>query len=375
MATRKIRITLFWSDEAAAVQDFQARHTQKQVDWANAFFGRYAMELDVQPDPGGKVADAYPYCLVKSGGHDPDLASFDEVVERLQAARMQDFVARGRLLLQIDELKKQEREKGAQIAARLATLAVLPIGAPDRPAAEAQLQTLLAEYRAITQAAAATGPALEKIEQALERTYRAFLVELEEHEFRNVPRTQLGEKVLASVGYSGITKVRSPGENPLIHSDRRLKVLNARFRLSPRNLRMRAPGNSNFGVALQAIGFNRLNGKYLWDGRLIMINLLRFEQITLAHEIVHTSGRSHVHPKLRHKAVPSVLSQIRQDFATGGLIVPSMYEFEQLSSYRDGPDDDIINYNAKSRSPADVKLYPEDQTAMEEAFFVKEPAV
>ena len=110
MAPQKIRITLFWSDEAAAKQDFQEKHSQRQVEWANAFFGRYGMELDVQPDLAGKVADALPYCLLESGGYEADIATFLEIWNRAQAARSSHRAERDVLARRLTELRDQERD-------------------------------------------------------------------------------------------------------------------------------------------------------------------------------------------------------------------------------------------------------------------------
>ena len=65
---KKIHLTFLWADEAAVVQDFNAKSSEKLVEWANAFYGRYGFELDVKPAPGGKAQEAYRYCLEKSNG-------------------------------------------------------------------------------------------------------------------------------------------------------------------------------------------------------------------------------------------------------------------------------------------------------------------
>jgi hypothetical protein len=371
---KKIRVTFFWADEAAAVQDFQAKHTEKLVDWANDFFRKYGMELDVQPDPKGKVADAYKYCLVKSGGYEPDAVSYDELGERYQTARMKEFVVWLRLSIRLGDLKDEEEAKRPQVDAARVAWSALPDGHPDKPAAQTRLDNLLIEYIDITRELASTEPEERKAWKALEAVDQKFNVEFEERNYWRVPRLQLGDKILASFPVSAVTKIKSPGENDYIFSDRRLKVLNARFRRGAIDLRMRGSENPHFGITLTELGFNRFNGRFLWSGPLIMLNLHNYEQITLAHEIVHASGRGHVHPKLKIKPIPDFIKQIQQDSANGPLIVPSIYEFEDDASYRDGPKDDIINYSAKGKSAADVKLYPDDQKAMEEAFFVKEPA-
>jgi hypothetical protein len=369
MAPQKIRITLFWSDQAAATQDFREKHSKRQVEWANAFFGRYGMELDVKPDLAGKLADALPYCLVESGGYEADIATFLEIWNRAQAARSSHRAERDELARRLTELREQERDKHAQVAAAVTAVFSLPAGAPGRLAAEAQLNGRLTEYHAIGAQIAPQELKLDRVKKELEAIDRPFLVELEQREFRTVPRLQLGEKLLAS-------KPGSPQANPHIFSDRRLKVLSLRFRAPRGSMRMRK-GTQPFGfsLALGEVGFNRLEGKFLWSGPLILINLLAFEAVTLAHEIVHQSGRDHAPPKLRPKEIPDFIRQIQLDFATGKLIVPSIHEYEPVTGSQDGPPDDIINYNSAGKPPDQVKLYPNDEKAMKEAFFVKAPDV
>jgi len=369
---KKIRLTFFWADEAAAVQDFQSNHSQKLVDWASQFFGYYNMELDVQPALDGRIADAYKYCLVKSGGYEPDMVSWDDLAERWRSARMKELVAWRDLMHRFLELRGKEEAKRPLVDAARIAWSALPDGHPDKPAAQTRLDIQLIEYIDITRELASTDSAERKAHEALEAVDQKFFVEFQERDFWTVPRLQLGDKILASVPVSAVTKIKSPGENDYIFSDLRLKVLNTRFRRGAVDLQMRAPGHELFGITLPELGINRLNGRFLWSGPMIMLNLHNYEQITLAHEIVHASGRGHILPK-RLKPIPDFIRQLQQDTVNGPLIVPSIYEFEVDSSYRDGPKDDIINYSTKGMKAVDVKLYPDDQAAMEEAFFVKEP--
>jgi hypothetical protein len=370
---RPIRVTMFWTDEDALVQDFRSGHTRKMMEWANKFFARWKFELEIQPDPNGKIADAIPYCLVKSDGYNPDYASWEEVIKRWMNARLKHFVPWLKLNKRIGELRDDEDAKRPLVDAARQALNALPANDPARPAAQTKLDNLLIEYIEITQEISDKRKEWEQVDKDLDAFDLTFLVEKEERDFQKKPRLQLGQKIIEAFPASAITRIKSKSENPYIFATDRLKILNARFQMSPSTMKMRASKDDHpFGVTIPPINFNRLNGKYLWEGEFIMINLLRFEQITLAHEIVHAAGRGHRQQMIRHARIPDWIRSIQMD-AAGKLILPTIYEYEPATGYTDGPPNDILNYNAKAKKAEEVEMQSADATRLAESDFVKIP--
>jgi hypothetical protein len=369
MANKKIRVTFLWADEAAVVQDFNAGYSQKLVEWANAFYGKHGFELEVAPAPGGTAKEAYTYCLAKTGGYEPDIASAEEFAERLLKLKRPTFVAWLQAYRDMEALEGKEKAKKEEINLAIQHLATLPVA--EMPARLDALRILNDELTAITDAVAAQRKLYDDLGKKLDAIDAQYAKQRALRDFDTPMRLALGLKVLSSFSLRQITGISTGGENPAVVDGTRLKVLFCRFRLSP-NLQVLRPGPQPYGFATDPIDFNQVDGKYLWDGPFIAVNLNKQELITLAHEITHAAGRGHRADFERMKDLGKFVRSITMDPINGKLNYPDLYERVE-GPYFDGPDDDIINYKTKGKKPDQVKLYPEDVKRMEDAFFVKDP--
>jgi len=368
---KKIRLTFLWADEAAVVQDFNAGYSKKLVEWADAFYKRFGFELDVQPAPGGKAEEAYRYALARSKGYEPDHNAAVDFAKRLLSVKKPVLIEWLDADKQIRELEPQEEAKRRELGAALAQFVGLPLAQW-----QAQLDkagALFAELQGLAAKLAAQRKRYADMDAKLEAIDQQYAKEKEDRDFDVPVRLLIGAKVLASLDLSLLTHVKTGAENDAIVDPYRLKIIFCRFKPSAAAMMdtMR-PTPQPFGFTLYPIDFNTVGGQYLWNGGYIMINVLRQEQITLAHEVVHAAGRHHRDDFEKMKDLQQYIRQIAADPVTGQLVLPSLYERAD-GGYYDGPDDDIINYKSKGKKPDQVTLYPDDQKRMADAFFVKEP--
>lgn len=367
---KKIRVTFLWADEAAVVQDFNAKYSQKLVEWANAFYGKHGFELDVQPAPGGTAKEAYRYCLAKSDGYEPDIASAEEFAARLLKMKKPTLLAWLKAYDDIRTLEGRETAKQQELDAALSQLATLPLG--EISTRLDALRVLFDELQQITDALAEQNKLYTDLGDKLDDIDRQYAKEKTARDFDTPVRIAIGLKVLRSLSLGLLTHVKTGQENPALLDATRLKILFCRFRLSPGMMKMR-PGPQPYGVTLDSIAFNRVDGQYLWEGPFVAINVIKQEQITLAHEIVHAAGRGHIPDVAVMKNIATFVRSITMDPVNGKLNYPDLYE-RVAGGFYDGPEDDIINYNSKGKKPGEVKLYPDDVKRMEDSFFVKEPS-
>lgn len=372
-AKKPIRVTFFWADEAAVVQDFRAKHSEKLVEWANAFYGRYGFEMDVWPRPGGTVAEANRFCLTKSDGYELDLIGPDELLAQYKKDR--DLVVDAANKINREEwtpLRAEEAAKKQQIDATLSQMASAPLA--GLPALVGTLLGQSAELKTITDKLEKIRARHEELKAFADALFERYRKRKEGVDFNLPVRSQLANKVLQSIAL-GVAGVRTADHANII--DRfRLKVIHCRFNLSPGVLTLKRDpqpfaGTTPYSETKQGLNFNTAGGKPIWEGVFMMINTNRHEDITLAHEIVHAAGRGHITEFKRMKPASKWLTGL--DPATQQ-VESSLYENVEDPGYYDGPPNDIINYNAKGKKPDEVILQDSDRKNLaEKAFFVIPP--
>lgn len=368
-AKKPIRVTFFWADEAAVVQDFQKKHSQKLVEWANAFFGRYGFEMDVWPRPGGTAAEAYQYCLSKSGGYELDLIGPDVLFEEFKRDR--EPIVKAANKINEDEwtpLRAEEKAKKQEVNATIAQMSSVP-NLTDIPPLITALRTQVEDLDKITGKLDKIRERHEALRELLKSVEDAYFKRKEALDFNIPVRSLIANKVLQSLALS-VARIGKADYGKIVDSSR-LKVIHCRFNLSPTVMtlsRDKQPfaGTTPDSATKQGLNFNAAAGKPIWDGVFIMVNTNRHEQITLAHEIVHAGGRSHIGKIEKMKPASKWVTGL--DPVTQK-VESSIYEFVD-GEYYDGPPNDIINYHAKGRKPEDVILQDADKASLEKAFFV-----
>jgi hypothetical protein len=360
-AKKKIRLTFFWADEKAVVQDFLKKHSEKMVEWANAFFGRYGLELDVVPRPGGKAEEAYQYCLVKSGGVEPDRRSASELDSAVLAEKLPTLQKWFPLWKELDEVDTQHIEtvKTMALDSLREQIRAVPPGHPDRAELEARFDQLFDEFLIWSKDIAQKRVEVKRLEAITAAIDAKYVKQRHELDYDTPMRLQLGSKILAALGL-GLAGLRTRA-NAAMAADDRLKVVHCRFYTVNTSVGERA---NYLGATQPEKGFNVADGKFAWGGQYLIINTNRHEDITLAHEIVHAAGRGHIPPKAKLKDLGAHARSLTMD-PRGKLIVPPVIELVDQGHF-DGPPDDIINYETIGKKPEDVKLYPDDEKLLKE---------
>jgi hypothetical protein len=369
---KKLRLTFLWSDESALVQDFNKGHSEKMVEWADAFFGKYGLKLEVYPKPGGPTKDAYPYCLVKSGGFDPDVRTAEEleleIAAELRPLRM-DWFPVWKALDDIDRAGTEEAKTTALDSLR-AQIRALPQHHPDRADLEARFDVLFDEFLVFSRDLAGKRKELQRIEEREDEVERKYLKQRQMYDTDTPFRLQIGEKILICAAQH-LAGLRTTA-NAMIPDPWRLKIIHCRFgTTTSRLLDSMTPRTNYLGVTRRGINYNVLNGKIVFDGPFILVNVNRHDDITLAHEIVHTTGRGHP-AGLKLKNVPTWISTIHEDPATGRLVLPPIVEYVNLGA-EDGAANDIMNYQSKSQKPEDTILTDDDRDKLIDGDFVRPP--
>jgi hypothetical protein len=373
-AKKPIRVTFLWADEAAVDEDAKLGYSKALVKWANDFYGsRYGFELDVKPAPDAELKEKYKYTLSKTDGYEPDIRTGEPFMANLRQRRLVPWLPwyKG-----VEEAQKLEQEASAKQAAFGAAI----LSASTAPAANvvAEVAKVRAAFDEMLQASAA---AIAKrhdvihLKAALDQFDRDTANEIWANDYDTRLRVQLGSKFLAAASLRPVTPVKRPTENPDIASPYRQKVIFCRFRQLPSQMMktMRPPTQPRGGTK-EGPGYNSWNGKFLWDGTLILVNLVRRDDITLAHELVHAAGRDHIREAFRLRSLFQVVKEMF-DQKTAIPQLPNLFErvTGEDAAYYDGPADDIINYNSIGKKADEVKLYPDDQKRLEQASFVAPP--
>ncbi len=367
---KKIRITFFWADEQAVVQDFNQKHSEKMAAWAAAFFRSYGFELDIVPAPGGAAHEAYQHCLARSGGPETDIRSAGELETAILAEKWptaKEWLPLFQYLNKVEDEKTVEA-KSAALDSLLAQIRALPQHHPDREELQVRFDVLLDEFLIFSKDLAAKRAEFKRLGEILDAINAKYAQQRHALDFDTPMRLALGNKVLSALGFS-VAGLRTKA-NVAMASDFRLKIVHCRFNTAAAATSLE-PRKNYLGATLREIGFNTLDGKFLWSGPYIVLNTNRHEDITMAHEIVHASGRGHLPPALKLKDLGAHLRSIKADPA-GKLIVPPIIEYVD-QGHLDGAPNDIINYQSIGKKPEDVILTDKDRDNLIDSDFVKPP--
>jgi hypothetical protein len=373
-AKKPIRVTFLWADQAAVDEDARLGYSKALVKWANDFYGeRYGFELEVKPPLDAEPAVKYKYTLSKTDGYEPDIPHGEQFMANLRQRRLVPWMPWYKAT---EEVGKLDAEWSAKQAAFGAAILNAMTASPANIAAEvAKVRTAFDEMAQASAAAAAKRHDLIHLKAALDQFDRDTANERWANDYDTRLRVQLGSKFLETASLRPVIPVKRASENPDIADEYRQKVIFCRFRQLPSQMMktMRPPTQPRGGTK-QGPGYNSWNGKFLWDGTLILVNLVRRDDITLAHELVHAAGRDHIREAFRLRNLFQVVKEMFEQ-KTAIPTLPNLFEkvTGQDAGYYDGPPDDIINYNSIGKAADQVKLYPADKDRMENAPFVKPP--
>jgi hypothetical protein len=376
-AKKPIRVTFLWADEAAVDEDAKLGYSKELVKWANDFYGsRYGFELDVKPAPDAELKEKYKYTLSKTGGYEPDIRTGEPFMANLRQRRLVPWLPwyKG-----MEEVQKLEQEESAKQAAFGAAILNATTASPANVVAEvAKIRTAFEEMAQASAAAVAKRHDVIHLKAVLDQFDRDTANEIWANDYDTRLRVLLGTKFVQSMPslrtLAPVTPL--PGGNPDITDQYRQKVIFCRFRQLPSQMMktMRPPTQPRAGTK-QGPGYNSWNGQFLWDGTLILVNLVRRDGSALAHELVHAAGRDHIKEAFRLRSLWQIFSEIKRDPVSGLPQLPNLFErvTGEDAGYYDGPADDIINYNSIGKKADQVKLYPDDQKRLEQAPFVVPP--
>ena len=367
---KKIRLTFLWSDEAAVVQDFNKGHSEKMVKWADAFFGQFGMKLDVSPTPGGTAKEAFQYCLAKSNGFDPDVRTSEELELQISAEKRPTAAEWFPLYLELEKIDKEQLEtvKVMALDSLRAQIRATPPGHPDRAELETRFDQLFDEFLIWSKDIAKKRTEFKRLDDILTGINNKYIKQRQTVDTDTPFRLQIGEKILVSLAQR-LAGLRNTA-NAMIPDEYRLKIIHCRFGTVPAKM-MSWDRQNYLGVHRAGIGHNRLEGKFVFNGSMILINTSRHEDITLAHEIMHTTGRGHpVEPK--YVDFMAAARQIKQDPTTGKYVFPPLIEYVN-AGHKDGEPNDILNYNSVGKKPEEVIMTDEDKERLEWQPFVRPP--
>jgi len=226
---KKIRLTFFWSDEAAVVQDFNKGHSEKMVEWADKFFGQYEMKLDVFPPPGGSAKEAYPYCLAKSNGFDPDVRTAEELELAITAEKRPTAAEWFPLFLELEKIDDEQHEaaKVAALDSLRAQIRSTPSGHPDRAELEARFDQLFDQFLIWTRDVAKKRAEFKRLDDILTGINNKYIEQRQRVDTDTPFRLQLGEKILVSLAQR-LAGLRNTA-NAMIPDEFRLKIIHCRF--------------------------------------------------------------------------------------------------------------------------------------------------
>jgi hypothetical protein len=367
---KKIRLTFLWSDEAAVVQDFNKGHSEKMVKWADAFFGQYGMKLDVYPPPGGSAKEAYQYCLAKSNGFDPDVRTAEELEIAITTEKRPTALKYLPLWIFFRDTDQDAvaLSKIAALDSLQAQIRALPQHHPDRLDLEARFEVLFDAFLIWTRDVAEKRKEFQRLDDILTGINNKYLEQRQRVDTDTPFRLQIGEKMLLATAQR-IAGLRTAA-NAAIVDEYRLKIIHCRFGTVPEKM-LTWERQNYLGVHRGGIGFNRLAGKFIFNGSMILINTNRHEDITLAHEIMHTTGRGHpLEPQWVD--MRAAVRKITQDPATGKYVFPPLIEFVN-AGHKDGEPNDILNYNSIGKKPTEVIMTDDDKERLEWQPFVRPP--
>ena len=364
---KKIRVTFLWTDESALVEDFTKKSSKKMVEWANAFFGKYGFELDVSSDTSN-VKDSIKYCLSKTDGYEPDLISHQELNEIILKEKLPTLRVWYPLLEEIPKLEVEESSKREEINAVRTQHSDLPLSdTVGREILLSKLIDLLDEYIQITGNLATKRSIFRNAESIFDTIDKKYKKRKDNLDFDTAIRLLIGKMIINSLPLDLLTGIQKGNKNYEILDEKRLKIIFCRFRLSPNVMSLnRSP--QYFGITTGEGNHNSWNGQYMWKGPFILINISRYEPMTIAHEIVHATTGRHDLDKVRvlksiEERKRNIFRAIKVNPVTGEREFESIYEYVYEGDFK--YPNDIINYNSKGKKPSEVILSDDDQKKLE----------
>jgi len=341
-----------WTDEFVLQDDIQQGISEGMVKWATDFYknksvnGRF--ELDVKPTYPLTMKSAAKYVLVKSGGVNPDLRSFDELVpaemkeyERLDKAiqeekkKQEDLQKRQDLVMQLVQSIEGQRDDLYQR---------LDISADDQEKAQIRAELVrvrqdeasaMASWKRLGQAIGSSGAVLDRL------YYARYSV------VGNIKDRTSGPSGDRMLRLQMALRYAVDG----IGSETRINVIFCKAKLSSRKDPAVAETRGELDDVLQV-----LPGQFLlWPYQYILINLMRGRRKALAHEVIHLPWRGHPEAQVFFKG-----------FKKLPLLGISLPEFEEVPGGKlDGPESDIMNYTHKDPEAKDTTMRAWDQERLE----------
>ena len=326
---KKMRLTFLWADESTLIQDWRQKISKQMVEWANDFYGPYGFELDVSPklDERNPLLFGKKYCLKQNEGIRPDP---DFELSGLYDELLNENSKTSGILREIDILRAQDPQF-------------------NNPAISKQIDEKFKEIEALRARVDKMGEELDKLRN--EKNYdRRF-------------RIQIGLKFL----------------NEKIISSDRLVVVFCKY-ISRKYLMMRKSIGIIMGEASGESSEIAFGEFFVWPQPVIFVNTITYDPITLAHELVHTTGRLHPPAVTVIRNLDKYLN-FKPAKMEGGIMNRAMtaYEnqirFEQLfrqlpGGMYDGPKNYILNYNSFGLSPSEVTLQDIDVERFKNVFYV-----
>ena len=337
MANKKLQFTYFWTDEGVMQEDFAKKLSQGMTEWAIDFFGRYELDVDVNPPSGFKprLLSLSKFALQKNDGIRPDRRP---IWERAEALR---------------EKQKRKEEELARLR------------------------------QAKDQAEAANnGPEVERLEALIEEGEKS-LVALGDQIDAWLDRDENRLRELLMLKF-----VR----DRIVHPER-LTVVFCRFRYTSQ-MQMQLPKWGAIGQAYGKIPLDivRLYGSSvilpLWPDRFAIIDPFRGARKEVVHEAVHAAGHDHplgdylksVEKTYRGRRLPGKGFEVPR--GRSGSLSPDyddpMFDFDEAPQYDtfrggidDGPRDDVMNYAIDDPETWQVNLRPAHVELLRNAYFAK----
>jgi hypothetical protein len=230
-----------------------------------------------------------------------------------------------------------------------------------------RLIDLLDEYIQTTGDLSTKRDTLQKLQNILDAIDKKYSKRTKNLDFETPIRLQIGKMIINSLPLDLLTSIRKENKNYEILDEKRLKIIFCRFRLSPNVLSL----NRNpqiFGATISEGNYNSVSGQYMWKGPFILINVSRYEPITIAHEVVHATTGRHDLDKVRvlksiEERKRNIFRSIKVNPVTGEREFESIYEYVYEGDFK--YPNDIINYNSKGKKPSEVILSDDDQKKLE----------
>jgi hypothetical protein len=325
----KIPLNFMWADDSVLLEDIQTSISSDMVKWASAFYGQIdtKFELDINPPYPITMSRASKYVLSKNGGITPDLRMKSEILEaetREEERLTQQIDARDK---EVDELKNRETLLTQLIDTidreqdQLQQALEVAIDPQERSAIRAELARTRQEKASARTARERVNTAKDAAEKIRSRLWD------ERHAIWQKSDDRM-EVISGDRGFRIQMALRYVLEG--IGSESRINVIFCRAKISSGRYRVTGETRSPLHERIEV-----LPGQFLlWPYDYIIIDLSPRHRSTLAHEVVHLSGRRHPPARVVYAGMKKL-----------PLLDIKFPKFEERpGGYFDGPETDIMNY-------------------------------